>query len=252
MPASRNKTGVVDVEELVDVEEMIDVEDMLYPKGKVFVDQGGDGINDGQLFESALAMSEDEPLLQEALNRDKRTAWTDAIEAELAQMEKVNPVVPPSGTNIIPCCYVFHCKHNKTGHIVRYKARLVVKGLKQQFGVDYIDTFAPTIRSSTLHILLSFAAQKGAAIYQCDVKNAYLNSRLKESVILYSEFSPKYKSFHDLPLDLKNQPKVVSKWHVSVYGSKQGTHDWYCEVKSFFTDIGYSISVADGSHVLQN
>ena len=93
-------------------------------------------------------------------------------------MEKVkawSPVIPPPEANIIPIRYVFRRKRNETGKIVRYKARLVVKGFKQQFGVDYVDTFAPTIRASTLRILLSFAAQKGAAIHQCDVKNAYLN-----------------------------------------------------------------------------
>ena len=31
---------------------------------------------------------------------------------------------------------------------------------------------------------------------------------------------------------------------MSVYGSKQGAHDWYTKVK-FFTGIGYSVSIAD-------
>ena len=193
-------------------------------------------------------MSEDEPSLREALNGEERVAWMDAIEAELAQMEKVNawvPVIPPSDANVIPCRYVFRRKRNETRSIVRYKARLIVKGFKQQFGIDYVDTFAPTIRSSTLRILLSFAAQKGAAIHQCDVKNAYLNSRLKDNVTLYSELPPKYESFRKLPPELNDKPRVVSKWLVSVYGSKQGAHDWYSEVKTFFTDLGYSISAAD-------
>ena len=223
-PVPHSNAGVVDVEEMADVEEVIDVDDASNPKRKVFVDQGGDEINDSQLLESALAMSEDEPSLREALNGNERTAWTDAIEAELAQMEKVNawtPVIPPSDANIVPCRYVFRRKRNETGLIVRYKARLVVKGFKQQFGIDYTDTFAPTIRSSTLRILLSFATQKGAAIHQCDVKNAYLNSRLKDNVTLYSELPPKYEAFRELPPDLKDKPRVVCKWHVSVYGSSK-------------------------------
>jgi hypothetical protein len=106
-----------------------------------------------------------------------------------------SPVIPPPDANIIPRRYVFRRKHNETGNIVRYKARLVVKGFKQQFGVDYMDTFAPTIRAFTLRILLSFAAQKGAAIHRCDVKNVYLNSRLKDNVSLYSDLPPKYEFF---------------------------------------------------------
>ena len=229
---------------MVDVEEVADVEDTLSLNGKIFVDQRGVD----SFIENAMVMSEDEPSLREALNGDERVAWTDAIEAELAQMEKVNawiPIVPPPDANVIPSRYVFRRKHNEMGNIVRYKARLVVKGFKQQFGVDYMDTFAPTIRSSTLRILLSFAAQKGAAIHQCDVKNAYLNSRLKDNISLYSELPPKYEFFRQLPPELKDKPRVVSKWLVSVYGSKQGAHDWYSEVKTFFTDIGYSISATD-------
>ena len=199
-------------------------------------------------MESALVMSGDEPSIREALNGEEREAWRDAIEAELTQMEKVTawvPVIPPPDANIIPSLFVFRRKRNEMGSIVWYKARLVVKGFKQQFGVNYFDTFAPTVRAPTLRILLSFAAQMGAAIHQCDIKNAYLNSRLQDNVNLYSDLPPKYESFRQLPPNLRNKPRVVSKWLVSVYGSKQGAHDWYAEVKKFFTEHGYSISAAD-------
>jgi hypothetical protein len=241
VPASRTSAAVVDAEEPFDVEEVVDV--------RKVIDRGIDDVELlGDEMETALVISEDEPTLREALSGDKREAWLGAIEAELAQMEKVNawaPVVPPPDANIIPSLFVFRRKRNETGKIVRYKARLVVKGFKQKFGVDYIDTFAPTVRSSTLRILLSFAAQKGAAVHQCDVKNTYLNSRLKDNISLYSELPPKYDSFRKLPPELKYKPRVVSKWFVSVYGSKQGGHDWYNKVKIFFIGIGYSISAAD-------
>ena len=63
-------------------------------------------------------------------------------------MEKVNawaPVVPPPDANIIPSLLVFRRKHDATGKIIQYKARLVIKGFKQKFGVDYVDMFAPTV-----------------------------------------------------------------------------------------------------------
>jgi hypothetical protein len=186
--------------------------------------------------------------LTEALNGNECSEWFDAVNAELFQMEKVNawiPVVPPPDANIIPFRYVFRRKRDAAGNVARYKARLVVKGFRQQFGVDYVDTFAPTVRASTLRILLSFAAQKNAAVHQCDVKNAYLNSRLQDGVELYSELPPKYENFRQLPPEPKGKPNVVCKWLVAVYGSKQGAHDWYAEVKGFFLDLGYSISAAD-------
>jgi hypothetical protein len=202
----------------------------------------------GMEMETALALSEDEPKIREALNGEEREAWIAAINAELAQMEKVKawePVIAPPDANIIPSLFVFRRKRNDTGKIVRYKARLVVKGYKQKFGVDYMETFAPTVRAPTLRILLSLAAQKSAAVHHCDIKNAYLNSRLQDNVSIYSDLPPMYTSFRELPPHLKGKPNVVSKWFVSVYGSKQGAHDWYSEVKSFFVWIGYTVSVAD-------
>ena len=237
---------------MLDVKEFVDVDGALNQKGKGSVDQGGVDTDEvarfGGEMESALAISEDEPSLREALSGSEHEAWRDAIEAELTQMEKVAtwvPVIPPPDANIILSLFVFRRKRNDTGSIVWYKARLVVKGYKQQFGVDYMDTFAPTVHAPTLRILLSFAAQNGATIHQCDIKNTYLNSRLKDNIILYSELPPKYESFRQLPPDLKDEPKVVSKWFVSVYGLKQGAHDWYAKVKKFFTDHGYSVSSAN-------
>jgi len=200
-----------------------------------------------QVLETMIA-SKDEPMLTEALNGNKCSEWSDMIDAELSQMEKVIawvPIIPPSDANIIPSHYVFHHKCDAMGNVAHYKAHLIIKGFRQQFGVDYIETFTPTVWASTLQILLSFAAQTNAAVHQCDVKNAYLNSPLQDGINIYSELPPKYENFHQLPPELKNKSNVVCKWLVSVYGSKQGAHDWYAKVKNFFTGLGYLVSIAD-------
>lgn len=101
----------------------------------------------------AMAISEDEPSLNEALSGNEQLDWSDTINAELTRMEKVNawiPVTAPRNTNIIPSRSVFRRKHNNTGDIICYKVRLVIKGFKQQLGVDYVKTFAPTICVPTL------------------------------------------------------------------------------------------------------
>ena len=101
---------------------MLDVKEVTDQKGKGIKNQGGVNIElGGDEMETTLAISKDEPSLKEALSGDEREAWVDAIEAELTQMEKVNawtPVIPPPDVNVIPCRYVFRCKHNETGKIV--------------------------------------------------------------------------------------------------------------------------------------
>jgi Reverse transcriptase (RNA-dependent DNA polymerase) len=83
-----------------------------------------------------------------------------------------------------------------------YKARCIAKGYRQQFGVDYTDTFAPTVCPATLWIFFSLAAQRNASIHQIDVKNAYLNFYLKDKEEIYIQLPPLYLEFRDLPSDL--------------------------------------------------
>ena len=55
---------------------------------------------------------------------------------------------------------MFRTKLNADGSINKHKARLVVKGYAQVFGVDFFDTFAPVARLDTIRLLLAITTQK--------------------------------------------------------------------------------------------
>jgi hypothetical protein len=62
-----------------------------------------------KVMEMAMVVSEDEPTLMEALNGNEQSEWSDVVDVELSQMEKVNawiPVIPLPDTNVILFCYV--------------------------------------------------------------------------------------------------------------------------------------------------
>ena len=77
---------------------------------------------------------------------------------------------------------MFRTKLKANGSINKYKARLVVKGYVQIFGVNYLDSFALVARLDTIRLLLAIATQKGWKVFQLDVKFAFLNDKLHEEI----------------------------------------------------------------------
>jgi len=93
-------------------------------------------------------------------------------------------VEPPKGVKPIPNKWVFAKKKDNQGNITKYKARLVAKGCSQRPGRDYEETHSPVVRLETLRALLAIAPGNKLFIQQMDVKGAYLNGTLKETVYM--------------------------------------------------------------------
>nr|GEZ14999.1 ribonuclease H-like domain-containing protein [Tanacetum cinerariifolium] len=68
---------------------------------------------------------------------------------------------------------------------IRYEARLVANGRIQQFRVDCNETFILALKPATIRTVLSLALSRNWPIHQLDVKNAFLNGDLFETVYMY-------------------------------------------------------------------
>lgn len=91
----------------------------------------------------------------------------------------------PPTANILRCMWIFCHKTNSDDSFARYKARLVGDGSAQQVGVDCIETFSSVVKPATIRVVLSLALSRSWSIHQLDVKNAFLNGNLNETVFMH-------------------------------------------------------------------
>jgi hypothetical protein len=116
---------------------------------------------DGTIRYAQLTTTGEPSIVQEALNHNQ---WKQAMDSEYNALIKNNTwhlVSPKTGTNIIDCKWVYKIKRRADGTVDRYKVRLVAKGFKQRYGIDYEDTFNPVVKVSTMMVVLSVAVTKG-------------------------------------------------------------------------------------------
>ena len=160
------------------------------------------------------------------------------MEEEMCHIKELGmwELVPrPTEGNIVRCKWVYKLKRDEKGQDSRYKARLVAQGFTQVPGVDYVDTFAPVAKFSTLCILLALAASHDWEIHQMDVKNAYLNGKLTETV--YMKQPPNF-------ID-SAKPAHICRLAHSLYGLWQSRRIWYQTLASAFKVLGFKVCAVD-------
>ncbi|GKA62696.1 ribonuclease H-like domain-containing protein, partial [Tanacetum coccineum] len=91
----------------------------------------------------------------------------------------------PTGVNIVHSMWLFKHKFHAYGTLSRYKARLVANGSSHQLGVDFDEMFSLVVKPATIHTVLSLVMSRQWPIHQLDVKNAFLNGDLSETVYMH-------------------------------------------------------------------
>lgn len=123
----------------------------------------------------------------------KHPHWMMAMDEELAALRANHTwdlVSRPPGTNIVGSKWVFRTKFHSDGSVERHKARLIAQGFTQVSGFDFLYTFSPVVKASTVRIILALAVMRNWPLHQLDVKNAILHGILPKPV--YMEQPPGY------------------------------------------------------------
>ncbi|GKD71593.1 retrovirus-related pol polyprotein from transposon TNT 1-94 [Tanacetum coccineum] len=105
------------------------------------------------MFMYALTVSTMEPKnVKEAMTDP---AWIESMEEELLQFKRIN--------------------HDEENTVIRNKTRLVVRGYRQEEGIDFEESFASVARMEAIRIFLAYATHKSFTVFQMDVKTAFLH-----------------------------------------------------------------------------
>lgn len=93
-------------------------------------------------------------------------------------------ILLPKRKKPISCKCVYKTKYNLNGTIERHKAQLVTKGYIQREGIDFLETFFPMAKATTIKLLLAFTVSQDWHILQFDINNTFLNGDLEEEVCM--------------------------------------------------------------------
>jgi len=125
--------------------------------------------------------------LDKALRGPNAKEWQTALEYKIGQIEKLQTWAIedlPKGHNAILCNEVLKIKRGPNGEVQSYCVWIVAGGHRQVEGLNYTETFSAAVKMPTICIVLANAAEQDWEIEHVDVKSAYLNALLKETIYM--------------------------------------------------------------------
>ena len=173
-------------------------------------------------MQSGLGLA-DPTTLDEAKGAPDSAAWEKGIEAEHLSLTEKGVMVEvdrmPKGKKAIRTKYVFRRKTDLEGFVARHKVRMVGLGFGQKPGVDFTETYTPTLHSTTTKVFLAAVATLDLDFVQMDVETAFLNATLKEEVYITLPRGAKGA------LKPNGDPRLF-RLNKALYGLRQAPREW--------------------------
>ena len=110
------------------------------------------------------------------------------------------------------------------------EARVVAKGFSQVEGIDYDQTFSPTVRFESIRQMVALGTSRGMTMHQMDVTTAFLYAPLEEEV------------FMEQPEGIfegGNEGKVMRLLNF-LYGLKQYPRQWNICIDTVLKNLGFT------------
>ncbi|POM60090.1 polyprotein [Phytophthora palmivora] len=120
--------------------------------------------------------------VQEALSSEHK--WSMDTEYESPMKSQTWELVPRTSStknkpvNILTSLWILVLKRNEKGEIERHKARLAIKGYRQKYGLNYLETYPPVVRIESVRLVLLLSLLLGLECRHVDFVTAFQNGVL--------------------------------------------------------------------------
>ena len=170
--------------------------------------------------------------VQEALEGLHGEKWQKAMDSEMQSLREngVYEIVDrPAGKKVVKSKWVLRVKTNEKGEIEKYKARVVAKGFSQVEGVDYDQTFSPTVRFESIRQMVALGTAKSMEMHQMDVTTAFLYAPLEEDIYMEQPEGTVQKG----------DERKVMRLLKCLYGLKQSPRQWNIYIDTVLKQLGF-------------
>ncbi|CAI7729023.1 unnamed protein product [Closterium sp. NIES-53] len=179
----------------------------------------------------------------EAIEGPYSSKWQAAMDAEMASWKSTGTYVdevPPPRANIVCGMWIFWVKR-PPGSPPVFKARYVARGFSQRQGVDFFQTFSPTLKMTTLRVVLHVAAHRDYELHSLEFSTAFLQGSLHEEIWLRH------------PPGFTGSFPVGTQWSLwrPVYSLRHAPREWHDTPRTTLAALGLAPSTADPSLFLR-
>ena len=129
------------------------------------------------------------------------------------------------------CVYTW--KVDEHGWVVKAKSRFLARDFKQREGVDFSETFAPTVSSSCVRLLSAIACECDLDLCHFDVDQAFVQSDLEEDIFLR------------LPKGCGDLLGKVVRLRKSLYGLKEASRTLHAHLITCLKILGFEQCMTD-------
>ncbi|CAI7803608.1 unnamed protein product [Closterium sp. NIES-54] len=180
---------------------------------------------------------------EEAIEGPYSSQWQAAMDAEMASWKSTGTYVDevlPLGANIVSGMWIFRVKR-PPGSPPVFKVRYVARGFSQRQGVGFFQTFSPTLKMTTLWVLLHVAAYRDYELHSFDFSTAFLRGSLHEEIWLRH------------PPGFTGSFPPGTQWSLRrpVYGLRQAPREWHDTLRTTLAALGFAPSTTDPSLFLR-